>query len=82
MYAIINCEATLEAALKLAKGSYQADILRGREALSGATLRGKAANYSSSYKASSRNLLARCKAAGLNVREEIGSHNKRLVVIG
>lgn len=82
MYAIHNSQEVLEQALQLARGSYQADILLGREALSGATLRGKAAKYSSKYKQSAQSIMRRCQLAGLPVREQIGAHGKRLVVIG
>lgn len=81
-YAIINDQTTLDAALKLSRGCYQSAILLGREALSGATLRGKAKRYGDRYKASAKNIIRRCQANGLKVREEIGSHNKRIVVIG
>lgn len=82
MYAVINDQSVLEQALKLSRGCYQSAILTGSEALSGATLRGTAKKYSDRYKASAKSIIHRCQSAGLPVREEIGNHNKRLVVIG
>lgn len=82
MWSDIKDPAIYDEAVKLARGSYQRDILAGREALSGATLRGAAKNYSGRYRASAANLLKRCQEAGLPVREEIRAHGKRVVVIG
>jgi hypothetical protein len=44
------------------KGSYQEDLLMGKEAWSGATLEGKARDYSARYSASRENLLNRINA--------------------
>ena len=82
MYSEINNQDVYDAALKLCRGSYQEAILYGSEALSGATLRGKALSYKPRYQASSTALIDRCQAARLNVREEIREHGKRVVVIG
>lgn len=82
MYAIINDQDVLIQALRLVRGCYQAAILTGSEALSGATLRGAAKRYSDRYAVSAANLLRRCQQAGLAVREQRGPHNKRMVVIG
>lgn len=81
-YAVIHDQTVLEAALGLCRGSYQRNILLGREALSGATLKGKAKQYGGRYKASAASIIAKCQRAGLPVREESGPHGKRLVVIG
>lgn len=81
MYSIIRSEAALSAALKIAKGSYQEALITGHEALSGATLKGKAKKYGAKYAASARALLTRLQSAGL-AHEEIGAHNKRILVIG
>lgn len=81
-YAIINDINVLEQALRLCRGSYQRDILLGRESLSGSTLKGKAKSYGGRYKASAASILRKCQLAGLPVSEEAGKHGKRLVVIG
>jgi hypothetical protein len=82
VYTIVNNPATLTAALKLARGCYQRDILLGAEAISGATLRGAAKRYGGRYKISAQNLLSRCEASGLAISEIRGAHNKRIIVIG
>lgn len=82
MYAIIHDQSALESALRLARGCYQRAILTGSEAISGATLRGRAKQYAGRYADSARAILRRCQSAGLPVREERGPHGKRLVVIG
>jgi len=81
-FAIINSREVLDSALRLARGCYQRDILTGYEAISGSTLTGRARNYSSRYKQSSTNLLRRCRAAGLPIREETQDHGRRVIVIG
>ena len=81
-YSICNDDTVLTQALALCRGRYQRNILLGTEALSGSTLRGKAREYGGRYRASAASILVRCQQAGLAVREEIGSHGKRLVVIG
>lgn len=81
-YSVIHNESVLTQALALTKGCYQVALLHGSEALSGATLKGKAKKYGARYKQSAMNLLKRCKAAGLPIQEEIGAHGKRLIVIG
>jgi hypothetical protein len=82
MYAEIKDRLILVQALKLCRGTYQRAILQGDEAISGATLRGAAKSYSGRYAASARNILARCRAAGLAVSERRGDHGKRIIVIG
>jgi hypothetical protein len=76
-----NLEAQAEA-LKLARGCYQYALLTGGESLSGSTLRGKAANFSSRYKMSRENLISRCISAGIKISETTGNNNKRILVIG
>lgn len=61
----IDPQACLAAALKLARGHYQRDVLLGHETLSGAGLQGRAAEYGARYKESRCALLTRCKRAGL-----------------
>lgn len=56
-------EAAEAAALKLARGSYQRDIVLGRALLSGADIRGAAARYSSRYAGARRALFDRIVAA-------------------
>lgn len=78
----IDDPAALDAALDIARGEYQRNVLRGIESLSGSTLRGRARNYSGKYAASRRNLLDRMTAAGVPWREERGAHGKRILVLG
>lgn len=78
----ILCEEAFKQALALCKGTYQENLVRGVEALSGATLKGRAKNYWKHYKASRENLLARMTEAGIPWREERGPNNKRILVIG
>ena len=82
MYSKILCEEAFEQALALCRGRYQENLIRGLEALSGATLRGRAKAYGAHYKRSRENLLARMTAAGIPWREERGPHGKRILVIG
>ena len=81
-YAIHKNDKAVQAALKLARGPYQRDIITGHEAMSGATLTGKAAEYGGKYKESRDNLIARLRAGGVPVAETRGAHNKRILVIG
>ena len=69
-------------ALLLARGVYQRNIILGIEALSGATLKGKARNWGAKYRDSRRNLLARMTAAGVRWSEIRSTHGKRVLVIG
>lgn len=82
MYAIHNSTGAVDAALRLCRGDYQRNLIRGIESLSGSTLRGKAARYHGRYMASARNLIERCRAAGIAIRETRGAHGKRTLVIG
>lgn len=79
---IINDEAAAAAAVKLARGEYQRGLLSGYYALSGADLKGKAKKYGGHYARSRGAVLARVRAAGIKVGEIVGSHNKRILVIG
>ena len=81
-YSEIKDQDTYQAALLLARGCYQRALLSGSEALSGATLRGRAKSYGARYAESRRNLLSRCRQAGLAISERRGSHGKRILVIG
>lgn len=71
-----------EAALKLARGSYQQRLLHGWQCLSGADLKGKAGKYGGHYSRSRDALLARLKTAGIAIAEITGRNNKRILVIG
>jgi len=64
-YAVHFDPSALSAALSVARGRYQRAVLRGTESLSGATLTGRAAQYSGRYAESRRHLLARLTAAGI-----------------
>jgi len=81
-YVIVNNPAAQAECIKLAKGTYQVAILEGMESLSGATLRGRARNWSGRYKTSRGNLLGRIKEAGLPVKEVIVDHGRRVLVFG
>lgn len=81
-YSRIVCEDAYRQALALCRGHYQEAVIRGSEALSGATLRGRAASYSARYRESRQNLLYRMTRAGIPWREERGAHGKRILVIG
>ncbi|MCK9600955.1 MAG: hypothetical protein M0R06_18075 [Sphaerochaeta sp.] len=78
-FAIVNNPETQRAALKLAKGRYQRDILLGNEAISGSTLRGTARNYGGRYRRSAESVIARCMAAGLAVDIRIMEHGRLTV---
>lgn len=70
-----------EIALRYARGGYQRGIIYGSENLSGSTLRGKAKSYGGRYHLSRINLLDRLIRAGMQVSEERGDHNRRILVI-
>jgi hypothetical protein len=77
-YVVVLSDEAAEHARSLARGCYQRAILDGTEALSGATLRGRAKRYSARYAASREALLARCTDVG----EARGAHGRRVLVIG
>src|SRR5690606_38439817 len=79
-YVKILCEDSYRRALALCKGTYQENLLRGIESLSGATLKGRAKQFWARYRASRENLLARMTEAGIPWREERGEHGKRILV--
>lgn len=81
-YSKILCEDAYRKAIALCRGTYQENLIRGLEALSGATLRGKAGIYGARYRKSRENLLSRMSAAGIPWHEERGEHGKRILVIG
>lgn len=82
MYSRILCNEAFEQALALCKGTYQENLIRGIEALSGATLQGRAKQYWARYRQSRENLLARMSEAGIPWREERGPNGKRILVLG
>lgn len=61
--------------MTLCKGLYQENLIRGIEAWSGASLRGKALKYKSRYMNSAGSLLSRIRKAGYEV-------DNKLVLIG
>ena len=64
-WTIAECQGCLAKALKLAKGTYQEDLLKGFEALSGSTLKGKAGQYVGSYAKCRSALIKRLHDAGI-----------------
>jgi len=74
--------AAFAAASALARGCYQTALLEGYEALSGSTLKGKAASYGSHYAQSRKALLGRMTAAGIAWSERRGPRGRRILVIG
>lgn len=81
-YSIIKSEKEKEKALTLANGCFQENLIYGCEALSLATLRGKARYYGAKYAVSRNNFLRRLTDNGVIWSEQIGAHNKRILVIG
>ena len=81
-YAIHNDQSEVRKAIAACKGQYQQAVVMGYEALSGATLKGKAKTYGGKYADSRRSLLRNLTAAGVKWSEKIGDHNKRILVIG
>lgn len=81
------CEGTMGtkaaiAAIKLCKGSYQTNLIRGHESWSGSTLRGKAREWSMKYKESRTNLLKRLEAAQIPHHMATREHGKRVLILG
>lgn len=68
-------------AAKACRGNYQENILTGHEAISGSTLKGKAASYRSRYQESSANLIGRLRSLGLLVSVERRKNGKRVLVV-
>lgn len=80
-YAHVTAEA-LEIADTLAKGCFQRGLIRGRDSISLATLKGKAKKYGAHYRRSADNFITRLSAhPSLIVREVIGDHNRRELVV-
>jgi hypothetical protein len=79
-----------ERALSFARGSYQCALLRGYEAHSGSTLKGKAKDYGDRYRDSRDNLLGRVWANGIvlnvercqGVHRTMGTINRDVIVFG
>lgn len=82
MWTRIENQADLDRALDLAQGTYQRDLLLGRESLSGSTLKGRARSYGGRYQASRDGLLRRMTEAGIPWSEEKGERGRRILVIG
>lgn len=72
----------LAAALLLAKGGYQRNILTGAARLSGSDIKGTAKGYASKYAASRKALLARLTAAGIPFRIVTGERGLKSLVFG
>lgn len=72
----------LAAALLLAKGDYQRNILTGAARLSGSDIKGTAKGYASKYAASRKALLARLTAAGIPFRIVTGERGLKSLVFG
>jgi len=70
-----------EAALALARGSYQRDLLLGSEAWSGSTLKGKAKQWGASYNSSRNELLKRLTAAGIPHAFDSNNPSRRKILI-
>lgn len=81
-YSEIRDPQAYDAAHALARGCYQRAVLAGSEALSGATLRGRARSYGARYAASRQALLGRVRAAGIACTVERRAHGKLVLVIG
>lgn len=82
MHTIIHNKEAAEKALSLCRGVYQRNIVLGNEALSGATLHGKAKTYAGKYKLSAQRLILRLNENGIPAYETVGRKNKRILNIG
>ena len=78
----MTAAAAIVAALPLALGCYQRDILTGAARLSGADLRGRAKRYASRYSRSRCAILNRLTAAEIPWRVEVQEHGLRMLVLG
>lgn len=81
-YSRVWTEKDYERAIQAAAGRYQAALINGQEAWSGATLRGKAKEYGSRYKMSRNSLLSRLRQAGVQAAIVRGPRGKLILVIG
>ncbi len=75
-------EEMLAFAKNLCRGYYQQGIVSGRYRISGSDLSGKTKRYSAHYARSAANVIERCQNAGIPIKEVIGDHGRRDVVIG
>lgn len=82
VWTLIVDEEAYASAVELARGDYQRAILRGREALSGSTLKGRASEYAGRYRRSASTLLDRMTKAGIPWCEVTGTNNRRVLVVG
>jgi hypothetical protein len=80
-WTVSNSEQTTERALACCRGRYQRDLVRGAENVSGSTLHGKARNYSDLYQRSRSNLIARLRAAGIQVEIQTAAHGARILTL-
>jgi hypothetical protein len=80
-WTLVRDQAAHQAALKLARGTYQRNLLLGVESWSGSTLKGAARGWGARYNASRTALAARLREAGIPVAlETIG--RRKVAVIG
>jgi hypothetical protein len=76
-------ERAFTVAMQQARGCYQENLLRGLEAWSGSTLRGKAKKYGGRYALSRLNLLGRITAQGVTYRFDfVGRGRRKVLVLG
>ena len=81
-HTVVTDPAALDAALLLARGSYQRGLLLGQYALSGAGLKGAARRWGARYAASRGALLSRLTKAGVEWSEVRAARGKRVLVLG
>lgn len=81
-YTLIAPGVDQESLYKCARGCYQVALLNGRQAWSGATLRGRAKSYGIHYARSRRNLINRITKLGVKVDWAVGKYGKRVLVVG
>lgn len=78
----VTDNAAFDKALSLAEGTYQRDLILGRESWSGSTLTSAARKYGGRYANSRAHLLARLKDNGVPCGVERVEHGRRVLVIG
>jgi len=81
-WVVVHDFDALEKALKLAKGSYQKNLLLGFESMSGSSIKGSAKKYSYKYHVSRQHLIARVESVGIKIGTMFGNHGAKLLVVG
>jgi len=76
---VVDSDTTKQTALSLCKGSFQRNVIEGRESLSLSTLSGAARGYAGFYRRSLNNLINRLRAAGIACVETKGPHGARIL---